>query len=126
MNKFILAFILLFTTFASREGHSSGSNTVFLPVRYNQYIISDAIRDIPQNSKLQDYLESIEDDVYVARIHPSFYRYVAQYALSGYEVALEFEGYETVTFRYYSTVNAVLGFTSQGDLVILCAYSTTP
>ncbi len=122
MSKFFLVFILLFTALAPTSGRSSGSNTVFLPVRYNQYVISDAIRDIPQNSKLQDYLESIDDKVFVARINPSYYRYVAQYTVNGYEVALEFEGYETITFRYYSTVNAVLGFTAEGDLVILCAY----
>ncbi len=119
MNKFILTFLLLCTSFGATKGWSSGSNTVFLPVRYNQYVISDAIRDLPQNSKLQDYLESIDDKVYVARIPASFYRYVAQYALNGNEIGLEFEGYETINFRYYASVNAVLGFTRNGDLVVL-------
>jgi hypothetical protein len=127
MKHLILSFLLLFSTLSATSSWGSGSNTVFLPVRYNQYILSDAIRDLPVNPKLADLLESYQEPIYVTRVHPSYYRYVAYYTVAGYEVAIDFEGFETINFRYYSSVNAIIGFTSTDNVVVLASYkATTP
>lgn len=124
MKHLILSFLLLFSTLGATSSWGSGSNTVFLPVRYNQYILSDAIRDLPANPKLADLLESYQEPIYVAQLHPTNYRYLSYYAIAGYEIAIKFEGFETIKFRYYASVNAIIGFTSNDNVVVLASYKS--
>ncbi len=119
MNRLILAILILFSSLSATQSWASGSNTVFLPVKSRQYYVTDALLDLVVNPRLYAYLESVQNQVYVARVSASVYNTAAHYMYLGYDVQIDFEGYEPIVFRYYSSVDAFVGFTSYGNPVIL-------
>lgn len=122
MKRLVLILILLLTTFApSYKAEASGSNTVFLPVRLTDYKFTMAISDNYFNtSKLFDYLESSQNNtVMVARVNSYVYRTTYYYTYWGYDMDLGFQEYETVNFKYYPRFGAIMGLTSQSELVVL-------
>ncbi len=118
MQKLILTVLLLFSGLTATQGWSNGSKTVFLPVRLGQYMLSDNL-ELAANPKLYDFVETVADNIFVALVQANSYKYVRYLALVGYEVDIEFEYYETVTFRYYSALDAIIGQDSKGDLIVL-------
>lgn len=123
MNRLILAILLLFSSISATQSWASGSNTVFLPVKSRQYHMSVASVENVGNAQLQSYIERVQTRVYVARVSESVWTKSAYYAVNGYDVALDFEGLESITFRYYPSVDALIGFTSYDNPVILsCSY----
>lgn len=119
MNRLILAILLLFSSLSSTQSWSSGSNTVFLPVKSQQYYMLTASVENVGNAQLQSYLERVQTRVYVALVSSSVFSTAAYYAVMGYDVSLDFEGLETITFRYYPSVDALIGFTTHDNPVIL-------
>ena len=119
MNRLILAILLLFSSLSTTQSWASGSNTVFLPVKSRQYYMLTASLENVGNSQLQSYLERVQTRVYVAQVTSSVFSTAAYYAVNGYDVSLDFEGLETITFRYYPSVDALIGFTSRDNPVIL-------
>ncbi len=123
MNRLILAILLLFSSISATQSWASGSNTVFLPVKSRQYYMSVASVENVGNSELQSYIERVQTRVYVARVSESVWSKAAYYAVHGYDVTLDFEGLESITFRYYPSVDALIGFSSYDNPVILsCSY----
>ncbi len=122
MKRFLLTLILLlaFVT-PSFQADASGSNTVFLPVRLKDYKFTTAVTDtFFNNSKLYNYLENSQTrNVVVARVNSYIYRTTYYYTYWGYDMNLDFQSFETVTFRYYPRFGAVIGVTSNEDLVVL-------
>lgn len=123
MNRLILAIFLLFSSISATQSWASGSNTVFFPVKSRQYYMSVASVENVGNAQLQSYIERVEARVYVARVSESVWTKAAYYGVNGYDVTLDFEGLESITFRYYPSVDALIGFTSYDNPVILsCSY----
>jgi hypothetical protein len=123
MNRLILVILLLFSSLSATQSWASGSNTVFLPVKSRQYYMVTAYPENIGNPQLQSYVERVETRVYVARVTESVWSTTAYYAVRGYDVRLDFEGLQTITFRYYAHLDALIGFTSYDNPVILsCAY----
>ena len=123
MNRLMLAILLLFSSLSATQSWASGSNTVFLPVKSRQYFVSLASGENVGNSQLQSYIERVQTRVYVAGVSESVWAKAAYYAVNGYDVTLDFEGLESITFRYYPSVDALIGFTSSDNPVILsCSY----
>ena len=119
MNRVILAILLLFSPLTSTESWASGSNTVFFPLKSRQYLMSAASHENLDNPQLQSYLERVQTNVYIARVNNAVYESAAYYALRGYDVLIDFEGLETITFQYYPSVDALIGFNSKQFPVIL-------
>ncbi len=119
MIRLILAIFLLFSSFSATQSWASGSNTVFLPVKSRQYYMVNASRELALSPQLQSYLERVETPVYVVRVSSSVYNTIAQFAAKDYEVNVDFEGFDSVSFRYYESVDAIVGFTSYDYPVIL-------
>lgn len=119
MQKFILTCLLLFSSLSATQAWSNGSNTVFLPVRHTQYALTNNIRELASNPKLYEYVESFESKIYVALVQPNYYKFVRLLTLASYKVEIEFEDYETVTFRYYPELDAIIGRDSSGNLIVL-------
>jgi hypothetical protein len=119
MNRLILSILLLFSSLSSTQSWSSGSNTVFLPVKSQQYYLLTASVENVGNAELQSYIERVQTRVYVALVSSPVFRTAAYCAGNGYDVRLDFEGLETITFRYYPRVDALIGFTSHNNPVIL-------
>lgn len=119
MQKIILTCLLLFSSLGATKGWSNGSKTVFLPVRHTQYTITDNIRELASNPKLYEYVESVENKIYVAVVQPSYYKFVRLLTLSGYQVDVEFEDYQTVTFSHYDALDAIIGTDSVGNIIVL-------
>lgn len=122
MKKLILAILFLCGTFTvqSETAKASGATVVFLQVRFQDYIMTSAIRDkVFNSSKLYNVLESSERGLYVSRVDPYIYRLTAYYTSLGYDVELGFEKDESVTFHYYSVFNAIIGVTADEDIIVL-------
>jgi hypothetical protein len=119
MNRLILAIFLLFSSLSATHSWASGSNTVFLPVKSRQYYMSLASVENVGNAQLQSYIERVQTRVYVARVSESVFAKAAYYAVNGFDVTLDFEGLESITFRYYPSVDALVGFSSTDNPVIL-------
>ncbi|RYZ60880.1 MAG: hypothetical protein EOP09_20620 [Proteobacteria bacterium] len=129
MKRALLVLILMLACFSrSENADASGSNTVFLPVRLTDFKISLAKSDTYFNtSKLFDYLEySQSRNVLVARVNAYLYRTTYYYTYWGYEMDLGFQSYETVTFKYYPKLGAIIGLTATEDLVVLLPEIITP
>jgi hypothetical protein len=121
MIRLILAIFLLFSSFSATQSWASGSNTVFLPVKSRQYHMVNASRELALNPLLQSYLERIETPVYVVSVSSSIYNTIAQFAAKDYEVNVDFEGFDSVSFRYYESVDAIVGFTSYDyPVIVIC------
>ena len=122
MKRLLLILIFLLTSFApSYKAEASGSNTVFLPVRLTDYKFTKAVSDNYFNtSELFNYLESSQNNtVMVARVNAYVYRMTYYYTYWGYDMDLGFQQYEIVNFKYYPRFGAILGLTSQSELVVL-------
>ncbi|HYX35429.1 MAG TPA: hypothetical protein VE954_20220 [Oligoflexus sp.] len=119
MNRLILAIFLLFSSLSATQSWASGSNTVFLPVKSRQYYMMTASNENVGNAQLQSYIERVEERVYIAQLTESVFSTTAYYAMNGYDVRLDFEALESITFRYYASVDAIIGFTSYDNPVIL-------
>ena len=119
MQKVILIFLLLFSSLSATKGWSNGSTTVFLPVRHTQYVLSDNIRELASNPKLYEYVESVDSKIFVALVQPSYFKFVRALTIAGYDVAIEFEDYETLTFRYFAALDATIGSDSKGNLIVI-------
>lgn len=129
MKRALLVLFLVLASFTrSENADASGSNTVFMPVRLSEFKISLAKSDSFFNtSKLFDYLEySQSRNVLVARVNSYLYRTTYYYTYWGFEMDLGFQSYETVTFRYYPKLGAIIGVTSTEDLVVLLPEIKTP
>ncbi len=128
MKKFALALLMIFGAMSlqSNRAAANGATVVFLQVRLQDYFLTAAIRDKQFNtSPLFDVLESSADSLYVARLDPYIYRWASYYAAQGNDVALEFDGYESVTFRYYPSVRAILGVGENNEIIVLLPEVTT-
>jgi len=121
MKKLFLTLILLLAGVGqSNQADASGSNTVFLPVRYSDYNFTPALQDEDFNSSmLFNLLESTNESIWVSRVTPFLYRQTYYYTALGYTVGLEFANFETINFRYYSNLNAILGLSSGNEIVVL-------
>lgn len=122
MKKYALAFLILFSAFSvpSQPAEANGATVVFLKVRFQDYLIKSAIRDKAFNTtKLFNILESSADDLFVARIDPFLYRWVTYYTTQGSDVELGFAGFESVVFRYYPSVRAIIGVASTDEIIVL-------
>ncbi|RYZ54234.1 MAG: hypothetical protein EOP07_16340 [Proteobacteria bacterium] len=121
MKRLFLTLLLLSALFQGKTADASGSNTVFFPVRFNDYIFMPAIQDVAfNNTTLYNYLESAEaSKILVSRVSTYLYRSTYYYTYWGYDVELGFADYETVTFRYYASLGAILGKTSKNEIVVL-------
>lgn len=122
MKRFLLSLLLLFAAFSVHDRvEASGSNTVFLSVHANDYSFVKAVADeYFNNSTLYNYLETSQNaKVLVARVNPYVYRTTYYYTYWGYEMDLDFQQYETVSFKYYPSLGAILGMTSANELVVL-------
>ena len=122
MKKFILACLFLCGSFAvpNEPARASGATVVFLKVRLQDYFMTSAVRDTVFNStKLFNVLELSQRGVYVSRVNPFIYRTVSYYTALGYDVALGFENDPDVTFRYIASYRAIIGVTSNEDIVVL-------
>lgn len=122
MIRYILAILLVFSTFSATQSWASGSNTVFLPVKSRSYLMSDATSEVASNPQLRYYIERVQTRAYVARVGSALFNKAATYAVNGYDVQIDFEFYESIVFRYYPSVDAIIGFTSHDDLIILSCY----
>ncbi|MES2744609.1 MAG: hypothetical protein V4655_04240 [Bdellovibrionota bacterium] len=122
MKRFLLALMLLFATFTpSLSAEASGSNTVFMPVRATEFKLKPAYRDEAFNtSELFNYLESSQSNsIMVARVTPAVYRTAYYYTRWDYDVELAFTDYETIVFTYYPRLGAILGVSTDNDIVVL-------
>jgi hypothetical protein len=121
MKRLFLVLLILSALFQSKTANASGSNTVFIPVKFNDYIFIPAIQDVAfNNTTLYNYLETAEaSKILVARVSSFLYRSTYYYTYWGYDVDLAFADYETVTFRYYSSLGAILGKTGKNEIVVL-------
>ena len=122
MKKFALAFLILFSALSiqSNRADANGATVVFLQVRFQDYLITSAIRDKAFNtSKLFNILESSADDLFVARLDPFLFRWVTYYSTLGNDVELGFAGFEDVVFRYYPSVRAIIGVASTDEIIVL-------
>lgn len=122
MKKYALAFLMLFSALSiqSNRAEANGATVVFLQVRFQDYLITSAIRDKAFNtSKLFNILESSADDLFVARLDPFLYRWVTYYTTLGNDVELGFAGYEDVVFRYYPSVRSIIGVTTSEEIIVL-------
>ena len=119
MKKLILMILLVFAAVSGNQGWASGSNTVFLTVRIHQYCMSDTAHEVVVNPKLYDYIESVQDRVFIARISRRLYNHTQFLFKKNYDVKLGFEGFEPVLFQYYYALDAAIGFTASGSPIIL-------
>lgn len=121
MKRLFLTLFLLMACLQGNSANASGSNTVLFPVLFNDYIITQAVQDVSfNNSSLYNYLESAEGNhILVARVSSYLFRSTYYYTYWGYGVDLGFAQYETVTFHYYPTLKAILGMTSDNEIVVL-------
>ncbi len=119
MKAVILALLLVVNGIYSSSSQASGSNTVFLPAKARQFYVTPAVRDIVTNPQLKDYLEQIQYQSYVIKVSPRLFQTAAYYAGCGYTVRIKFEGYESIDFDYYSELDAIMGFSSYGNPVLL-------
>ena len=121
MKRLLLTFLLLCSFVPSNHASASGSNTVFLPVRFGDYIVTSAIHDTSFNSsKLFNSFESAQrNTMLVSRVSAYIYRTTYYYTYFGFNVDLGFDQYETVAFTYYPSLKAILGVTKNDELVIL-------
>lgn len=119
MKKFFLAFLLLVSGLTATHSQGSGSDSVLLQVGSKQYVLTNAIREIEESPVLFDFLETFMGDIYLARVTPSVFGWVSYRTTVGIDVVIEFENYESVTFRYYPFVDTIMGFNSKGELLIL-------
>ena len=122
MKRLLLTLILLIAGLSpSYQADASGSNTVFLPVRLTDYKFTNAYSDDFFNtSTLYDYLETSQNNrVLVARVSSYVYRTAYYYTYWGYEMDLGFSGYETVTFKLYPNLGAILGVNANEDIIVL-------
>ncbi|MCX6129314.1 MAG: hypothetical protein NTX25_09670 [Proteobacteria bacterium] len=119
MKKIIILILFLFLGLPPQDGQASGSNTVFLPIKIRQYIMTDACPELLNNPELFDYLQHIQSPVYIARIHAYLFDKALVNLHYGYDVQIAFEGFESILFSYYADVDTVVGFTANGSPVIL-------
>ncbi len=130
MKRLFLILLLLTAVLQGKPADASGSNTVFLPVKYSDYSFITATQDKAfNNSTLYNFLESSTNTLWVSRVSSYIYRSTYYYTYWGYDVNLEFADREAVTFRYYSNLDAILGLTRNDEIVVLLpqiSSQTTP
>ncbi|MBC7532826.1 MAG: hypothetical protein H7318_14735 [Oligoflexus sp.] len=121
MKRLFLTLFLLAAFTQGSSAKASGSNTVLFPVRFNDYIITQAFQDISfNNSSLYNFLESAEgNNILIARVSPYIFRSTYYYTYWGYEVDLDFAQFETVTFEYYPMLKAILGKMKDNQIMVL-------
>lgn len=127
MKRLFLSLFLLFAAFSiDSKAQASGSNTVFISISPDDYTFASAVTDKWfNNTQLYNYLESSQKrQVMVARVNSYIYRTAYYWTNWGYDMSIGFQDFETVTFQYYPRFGAVLGRTSNEDIVVLLPHVT--
>ncbi len=122
MKNLLLAIFIFCGSMAvqSQPVKASGATVVFLQVKFNDYLLTSAIRDKYFNSsKLYNYLETSANNLYVARINPLIFGSVTYYSARGFGVTIDFDQYQKVEFNYIASLKAMIGVTEDYDIIVL-------
>ena len=121
MKRFTLALMILLgaITFKSSRADANGATVVFLEIRAENVFFDSDIRDVElMNDALVNVLEA-STSAYVARVDPYIYTFVNYNNAQGKDVLIGVSKHQAILFRYYESLNAIVGKDCYGRIYVL-------
>ncbi len=121
MKQLILALLVFCGTLTvqSESASASGATVVFL-LHEREFKVLPALQDQAfRELAIYSRLESSVDNILVARVAPHIYRDISYVSFLGCNVALGFENYKDILFRYYPEYDAILGMSDLDEYIVL-------